>query len=138
MRDLTGLPVIVKGVLRADDAVACLDAGAAGVVVSNHGGRQLDRAIAPAVALSEVVTRSASRAPVLVDGGIVSGTDVFVALALGASATMVGRPDPLGSRRLPALAGCDASLTATANELDHAMGLAGVSAIGDFSRDLVV
>jgi putative nucleotidyltransferase with HDIG domain len=82
LRDIAGLPVLVKGVLRADDAVACIDAGAAGVVVSNHGGRQLDRAIAPAVALPEIVDALEGRAPILVDGGIVSGTDVFVALAL--------------------------------------------------------
>ena len=92
LRDIAGLPVIVKGVLRADDAVACIDAGAAGVVVSNHGGRQLDRAIASAVALPDIALALEGRAPILVDGGIVSGTDVFVALALGATATMVGRP----------------------------------------------
>jgi 4-hydroxymandelate oxidase len=137
LRDLTGLPVLVKGVLRGDDAVACLDAGAASVVVSNHGGRQLDRAIAPAVALSEVVEAVGGRAPVLVDGGIVSGTDVFVALALGASATMVGRPVVWGL----AASGADGVrrvLDGYRNELDHAMGLAGVGAIGDFTRDLVV
>ena len=63
LRDISGLPVIVKGVLRGDDAAACLDAGAAGVVVSNHGGRQLDRAIASAVALPEIVSRSRRTAP---------------------------------------------------------------------------
>ncbi len=136
LRDVAGLPVIVKGVLRADDAVACIDAGAAGVVVSNHGGRQLDRAIATAIALPEIVDAVEGRAPILVDGGIVSGTDVFVALALGASAAMVGRPILWGL----AAAGSEGVrrvLTGYRDELDHAMGLAGVTSIGDFHRDLL-
>ena len=136
LRDIAGLPVIVKGVLRADDAVACLDAGAAGVVVSNHGGRQLDRAIASAIALPEIVAAVEGRAPILVDGGIVSGTDVFVALALGASATMVGRPILWGLAAAGA-EGVRRVLTGYRDELDHAMGLAGVRSISDFGRDLV-
>lgn len=132
-----GLPVLVKGVLRAEDAVACLDAGAAGVVVSNHGGRQLDRAIASAVALPEIVAAVDGRAPILVDGGIVSGTDVFVALALGATATMVGRPILWGLAAAGAQ-GVERVLDGYRDELDHAMGLAGVASIADFSRDLVV
>jgi 4-hydroxymandelate oxidase len=137
LRDLSGLPVIVKGVLRGDDAAACLDAGAAGVVVSNHGGRQLDRAVASAVALPEIITAVGGRAPVLVDGGIVSGTDVFVALALGASAVLVGRPILWGLAAAGA-SGVKRVLDGYRDELDHAMGLAGVGAIGDFSSDLVV
>jgi 4-hydroxymandelate oxidase len=137
LREISGLPVIVKGILRGDDASACLDAGAAGVVVSNHGGRQLDRAIASAVALPEIVTAVGGRAPVLVDGGIVSGTDVFVALALGATAVLVGRPILWGLAAAGA-AGVRQVLDAYRDELDHAMGLAGVAAIRDFSSDLVV
>jgi 4-hydroxymandelate oxidase len=137
LRDVSGLPVIVKGLLRADDAASCIDAGAAGVVVSNHGGRQLDRAVASADALPEIVTAVGGRAPVLVDGGIVSGTDVFVALALGAAAVMVGRPVLWGLAAAGA-SGVRRVLDAYRDELDHAMGLAGVAAIGDFSRDLVV
>ncbi|MHB8490158.1 MAG: alpha-hydroxy acid oxidase [Candidatus Dormibacteria bacterium] len=137
LRDIAGLPVLVKGVLRADDAVACLDAGAAGVVVSNHGGRQLDRAIAAAVALPEIVDAVEGRAPILVDGGIVSGTDVFVALALGATATMVGRPI-LWGLAAAAAPGVQRVLDGYRNELEHAMGLAGVAAAADFSRDLVI
>lgn len=87
-----GLPLLVKGVLRGDDAAACVDVGAAGVVVSNHGGRQLDDAVATAEALPDVVESVGSRAPVLVDGGIRAGSDVVKALALGASAVLVGRP----------------------------------------------
>ncbi|MGA7987227.1 MAG: alpha-hydroxy acid oxidase, partial [Candidatus Dormiibacterota bacterium] len=73
LAELSGLPVLVKGVLRGDDAAACVDAGAAGIVVSNHGGRQLDRAIASAAALPEVVAAVEGRVPVLVDGGVRSG-----------------------------------------------------------------
>jgi 4-hydroxymandelate oxidase len=137
LREISGLPVLVKGVLRGDDAVACLDAGAAGVVVSNHGGRQLDRAVAAAVALPEVAAAVAGRAPVLVDGGIVSGTDVFVALALGATATMVGRPILWGLAAAGG-EGVRRVLDGYRDELDHAMGLAGVWSIADFSGDLVV
>lgn len=137
LRDIAGLPVLVKGVLRADDAVACLDAGAAGVVVSNHGGRQLDRAIATAVVLPEIVAAVDGRGPVLVDGGVVSGTDVFVALALGAAAAMVGRPILWGLAAEGA-PGVRAVLDGYRDELNHAMGLAGVTAVGDLGRDLVV
>jgi 4-hydroxymandelate oxidase len=86
------LPVLVKGVLTAEDAVLAVEHGAAGVVVSNHGGRQLDCALASADALPEVVDAVAGRGPVLVDGGIRRGVDVAIALALGADAVLVGRP----------------------------------------------
>lgn len=86
------LPLLVKGVLRGDDAAACVDAGAAGIVVSNHGGRQLDDAVSGAEALPDVVESVGSRVPVLVDGGLRAGSDVVKALALGASAVLVGRP----------------------------------------------
>ncbi|WP_199512264.1 alpha-hydroxy acid oxidase [Nucisporomicrobium flavum] len=89
---ISGLPVLVKGVLRPEDAVACVEAGAAGIVVSNHGGRQLDRAVASAYALRPVVEAVGGRVPVLVDGGIRNGADVLTALALGASAVLIGRP----------------------------------------------
>jgi 4-hydroxymandelate oxidase len=137
LREISGLPVVVKGLLRGDDAAACLDAGAAGVVVSNHGGRQLDRALASAVALPEIVKAVGGRAPVLVDGGIVSGTDVFVALALGAAAVLIGRPILWGLAAAGA-SGVQRVLDAYRDELDHAMGLAGVASIRDFSNDLVV
>ncbi|BCJ52901.1 hypothetical protein Asp14428_43760 [Actinoplanes sp. NBRC 14428] len=89
---ISGLPVLVKGVLRAEDAVAAVEAGAAGVVVSNHGGRQLDRAVASADALGAVAEAVAGRVPVLVDGGVRNGADVLTALALGARAVLIGRP----------------------------------------------
>jgi 4-hydroxymandelate oxidase len=85
-------PVLLKGVLTAEDAALAVEHGAAGVVVSNHGGRQLDCAMATADALPEVVEAVAGRASVLVDGGIRRGSDAAVALALGADAVLVGRP----------------------------------------------
>jgi 4-hydroxymandelate oxidase len=136
LRELAGVPVLVKGVLRGDDAAACMDAGAAGVVVSNHGGRQLDRAIAPADALLDVVTAVGGRGPVLVDGGLRSGTDVLVALALGATATMVGRPVLWGLAAQGA-GGVQRILDGFRAELVHAMGLAGTESIAQIGRDLV-
>jgi 4-hydroxymandelate oxidase len=91
LRDATGLPVVVKGVLRPDDARACVDAGAAAVWVSTHGGRQLDRVAGTARCLPAVVDAVGERAQVYVDGGIRSGLDVLAALALGADAVFLGR-----------------------------------------------
>jgi 4-hydroxymandelate oxidase len=92
LAEQTGLPVVVKGVLRGDDASACVDAGAAAVWVSNHGGRQLDRSTSTADALPEVARAVAGRVPVHVDGGLRSGLDVLVALGLGADLVFLGRP----------------------------------------------
>ena len=136
LRELTGLPVIVKGVLRADDAVACLDAGAAGVAVSNHGGRQLDGAISPADALPEVVAAVGDRGEVYVDGGIRRGVDVVRALALGARAVMVGRPVIWGL----ATGGADGVtrvLRGFRRELELAMALCGATTIDEVSADLI-
>lgn len=132
-----GLPVLVKGVLRGDDATACLDAGAAGVVVSNHGGRQLDRAVPTARALPEVVEAVAGRAPVLVDGGLRSGADVLVALALGADAVLLGRP-VLWALAADGAAGVRACLAAVTADLAHVMGLAGARSLDEVSPDLVL
>ena len=86
------VPVLVKGVLTGEDAALAIEHGAAGIVVSNHGGRQLDRVLATADALPEVVDAVEGRGAVLVDGGIRRGVDVAIALALGADAALVGRP----------------------------------------------
>lgn len=128
LTDLTGLPVLVKGVLGGPDAVRCLDAGAAGVVVSNHGGRQLDRAVASARALPAVVDAVGGRAPVLVDGGIRSGRDVLVALALGASAVLLGRP-VVRALAVDGAAGVAAALGAVRDDLAHSLGLLGVDGL---------
>ena len=92
LHDQAGLPVIAKGILTAEDAVLAAEHGCAAVVVSNHGGRQLDRAVASLDALPEVAEAVGERIEVLMDGGIRRGTDVAIALALGARAVLVGRP----------------------------------------------
>jgi len=91
LRTLTPLPIVVKGILTAEDAAAALEAGVDGVVVSNHGGRQLARVAATADALPEVVETIAHRLPVFVDGGVRSASDVVTAISLGASAVGIGR-----------------------------------------------
>lgn len=130
----SGLPVLVKGVLRADDARACVAAGAAGLVVSNHGGRQLDRAVTTAQALPEVA--GAVDVPVLVDGGLRDGLDVLCALALGARAVLLGRP-VLWALAADGPAGVEACLRAVTDDLAHAMTLAGATGLTDVTRDLV-
>jgi 4-hydroxymandelate oxidase len=132
----SGLPVLVKGVLRGDDALACLDAGAAGVIVSNHGGRQLDRALPTARALPEVAAAVAGRAPVLVDGGLRSGLDVLIALSLGASAVLLGRP-VLWGLAAEGADGVRACLDEVTAELAHAMGLAGATGLTELDRSLI-
>ena len=133
----TGLPVLVKGVLRGDDALACLAAGAAGLIVSNHGGRQLDRAVATARALPEVVEAVGGTAPVLVDGGVRSGLDVLAALALGADAVLVGRP-ALHALGADGAQGVTDLLTRLHGELAHAMALVGARTPAEVTADLVV
>ncbi len=92
LRAHTRLPILLKGILHPDDAQRALDAGMDGIVVSNHGGRQVDRAIAALDALPQVVAAVAGRVPVLFDSGIRRGADAFIALALGARAVLLGRP----------------------------------------------
>jgi lactate 2-monooxygenase len=92
LRARTRLPIVLKGVLAADDAARAIDAGVNAIVVSNHGGRQVDGAVASLDALPAVLDRVAGRLPVLLDGGIRRGPDAFKALALGASAVLLGRP----------------------------------------------
>ena len=137
LRSMTSLPVLVKGVLSADDAERALDAGVDGIVVSNHGGRQVDNAVAALDALVDVVDRVGDRVPVLMDSGVRSGADVFTALALGAQAVLVGRPYVYGL----ALAGADgvrAVLEHLMAELDLTMALTGCASVGEITRDLVV
>ena len=137
LKQLSGLPVLVKGVLRGDAAVQCLDAGADGVIVSNHGGRQLDRAIPSALALAEVTSAVGDRAPVLVDGGLRSGSDVLIALALGATAVLIGRP-VLWGLAADGAAGVRSVLQALTDDLQHVMALAGVSELSAIRPDMVI
>ncbi|HVM27109.1 MAG TPA: alpha-hydroxy acid oxidase [Mycobacteriales bacterium] len=136
LADASGLPVLVKGVLRGDDARACLDAGAAGVVVSNHGGRQLDRAVPSAQALPEVADAVGDDGAVLVDGGLRSGLDVLTALALGARAVLVGRP-VLWALAAGGPDGVRACLSSLTDDLARAMALAGATRLSDVTRDII-
>jgi 4-hydroxymandelate oxidase len=136
LAERSGLPVLVKGVLRGDDALACLEAGAAGVVVSNHGGRQLDTVVATADALAEVAAAVGDRGEVYVDGGIRRGTDVVKALALGARAVLVGRP-VLWGLTVGGAAGVERVLSGLAGELRLAMALCGAPDLARLTPDLV-
>ena len=137
LRDLAGdVPVVVKGVTRADDAIACLDAGASAIWVSNHGGRQLDGCIACADALPDVVDAVGGRAEVYVDGGIRRGLDVLRAIALGATAAFIGRPMIWGLTTDGA-EGVRTVIDGLTAELAHAMALAGAPSVRDITSDLV-
>ena len=137
VRQASGLPVVVKGVLRADDAAALVDAGAAAVYVSNHGGRQADRAVSTAFALPEVVDAVGDRAEVYVDGGIRAGTDALVALALGARAVLVARP-VLWALAAAGAAGVRQILHELTDDLAHTMALTGAARLDQLTPDLVV
>jgi 4-hydroxymandelate oxidase len=130
------LPLVVKGILSPQDAVAAVETGAAGIIVSNHGGRQLDGAISTADALPAIVDAVAGRVPVLVDGGIRSGADVVKALAMGAAAVLVVRPVIWGLV-VHGAPGVEAVLKELAAELEHAMALCGVRNVTDIDRSLV-
>ena len=132
----SGLPVLVKGVLRADDALECVRAGASGVVVSAHGGRQLDRVIPVPLALAEVAEAVAGSVPVLVDGGLRDGRSVLSALALGASAVMIGRP-VLWALTCGGSAGVAQLLSLLTEDLLEAMRLSGVCRPGQLDRSFV-
>jgi len=133
----TRLPVIAKGILHPDDARRALDEGAAAIGVSNHGGRQLDLTIAALDALPGIGDAVAGRAPLLFDSGIRRGTDILVALALGARAVMVGRP-LLWALAWGGEAGVGLAFDLLLAELDQALALAGVPRATDVSRELLV
>jgi 4-hydroxymandelate oxidase len=136
LREQTSLPVVLKGVLTAEDARLAVDHGAGGIIVSNHGGRQLDGAVTGLDALPEVVAAVDGRCPVLVDGGVRTGVDILKALALGADAVLVGRPVLWGL----AHAGADGArsvLDLLIAELEDAMALSGRPRLADIDPTLV-
>ncbi len=135
--EVSGLPVVVKGVLRGDDAVRCLQAGAAAVWVSAHGGRQADPVVPSAHALPEVVAAVGDEVEVYVDGGIRAGSDVLTALALGATAVFVGRPVIWGLA-VGGAAGVTRVLGGLAEELAHTMALCGIDDVSSVPRDTVI
>ncbi len=136
VRSASGLPVLVKGVLTGEDAGAALLAGADGIVVSNHGARQLDGCVPTAVALPEVVAVVQGRVPVLVDGGIRDGGDVVRALALGADAVLVGRPYGWGLAT-GGQEGVAGVIAAFDDDLRRVMALTGCRTLADVGPDRV-
>lgn len=134
LRRKTRLPILLKGLLHPDDAGAAVDAGVDGIVVSNHGGRQVDGSVAALDALPDVVEAVAGRIPVLFDSGVRSGADVFKALALGAAAVCVGRPYVCGLA-LAGSVGAAAVMRHLSAELDLIMGLAGCTTTADVTAD---
>jgi L-lactate dehydrogenase (cytochrome) len=136
LRSKTRLPILLKGVLHPDDARRALDEGVDGVVVSTHGGRQVDRSIAALDALPEVVGAVAGRAPVLLDSGVRTGADAFVAVALGATAVLLGRPFAWGL----ALGGEDGVRQVVSDvlaEFDLTLGLTGHTSVDQLSPDVL-
>lgn len=133
IRSWTSLPIILKGILTAEDARLAVEHGVAGIVVSNHGARQLDRTIAPADALEEVVGAVAGRTEVWVDGGVRRGLDVVTAVALGARGVLVGRP-MLWALAAGGQAGVERALAILRTETVIALALLGAPTPADLTR----
>jgi isopentenyl diphosphate isomerase/L-lactate dehydrogenase-like FMN-dependent dehydrogenase len=136
LREQTRLPVVLKGVLHPDDARAAVDAGVDGIVVSNHGGRQVDGAVAALDALPEVAAAVDGALPVLLDSGVRTGADVIKAVALGAAAVLYGRPYVYGLG-LGGQAGVEHVLRCLLAELDVTMALSGHRRFADLSPDVL-
>lgn len=130
------IPLVLKGILHPEDAELAVQAGAAAIVVSNHGGRNLDTLPATIEALPRVAERVGGRIPILVDGGIRRGTDVLKALALGATAVMIGRPYVYGLA-VAGAAGAAAVIEILRRELEQAMALTGRSSIASIDASVV-
>jgi 4-hydroxymandelate oxidase len=137
LRSIAPMPVIVKGVLAPADAVLAIENGAAAIIVSNHGGRQLDSVPAGITMLPSVVDAVSGRCEVYVDGGARRGTDVIKAIALGARAVLIGRPI-LWGLTLDGADGVRAVLQKIREEIDLSMALAGCATIGDVTSELIL
>ncbi|KDO78203.1 hypothetical protein CISIN_1g015722mg [Citrus sinensis] len=137
LQTITSLPILVKGVLTAEDASLAIQYGAAGIIVSNHGARQLDYVPATVMALEEVVQAAKGRVPVFLDGGVRRGTDVFKALALGASGVFVGRPVPF-SLAVDGEAGVRKVLQMLRDEFELTMALSGCRSLKEITRNHIV
>jgi isopentenyl diphosphate isomerase/L-lactate dehydrogenase-like FMN-dependent dehydrogenase len=133
LRSLTSLPLVLKGILTAEDALLAVEAGFEAIVVSNHGGRQLDGVAASLDALPEVVETVGERAEVLMDGGIRRGTDVIKALALGAKTVLAGRA-PLYGLAVDGAAGVERVLTLLRAEIELALALCGCTSPAEVTR----
>jgi L-lactate dehydrogenase (cytochrome)/(S)-mandelate dehydrogenase len=137
MRKLWKGPFLLKGVLHPGEARLAVERGVDGLIVSNHGGRQLDGAAASLDALPAVVEAVGGKIPVLMDGGVRRGSDVIKALALGAAACLVARPQLFGLA-VAGEAGVAHMLEIFRREIDRALGLCGISRIADIDRDLLL
>ncbi|MBO0830291.1 MAG: alpha-hydroxy-acid oxidizing protein, partial [Streptosporangiales bacterium] len=137
LRGLTSLPIVLKGILHADDARRAVDAGMDGVVVSNHGGRQVDGAVGSLAALPGVVDAVAGAVPVFLDSGVRTGADVVKALALGATAVLLGRPY-VYALALGGAAGVRQFLADLAADVDLTMGLAGYRSVDEIDAAALV
>jgi 4-hydroxymandelate oxidase len=135
-RSITKLPIVIKGILTSEDAKLAVKHGAAGIIVSNHGGRQLDSVQSGISALPEVVEAVDGKCEVLMDGGVRRGTDVLKALALGARAVLIGRPYVWGLA-IGGEEGVSAVLETLRRELSNAMALSGRPTIASIDRTLV-
>jgi len=136
LASLSPLPIVLKGILRGDDAEIALDHGIKGIIVSNHGGRQLDSAISSIQALPDVVDHVAGRCEVLMDGGIRRGTDIVKALARGARAVLIGRPLVWGLA-WDGAAGIETVLRILRDEFDTALALCGATSVKDLPSGLI-
>jgi lactate 2-monooxygenase len=136
LREQTTLPIVLKGIMHADDARLAVDAGVDGLIVSNHGGRQVDGALGALDALP-AVRDAVGELPLLFDSGIRTGADIFKALALGADAVCVGRPYVWGLA-LGGQAGVEHVLRCLLAELDLTMALSGVTSLAQLTRDTLV
>jgi 4-hydroxymandelate oxidase len=134
---LAGLPVLVKGIVHPEDALRAMAHGAQAILVSNHGGRQLDGIVAGLDALPAVVDAVQGRVPVLVDGGVRRGTDILIALALGAQAVLIGRPVHWGLAA-GGEAGVRQVLALLQAEMERDLLLCGLSSPAEVTRDLIV
>ncbi|KAL2534196.1 Peroxisomal (S)-2-hydroxy-acid oxidase GLO4 [Abeliophyllum distichum] len=137
LKSITSLPILIKGILTCEDAIKAVEVGVAGIVVSNHGARQLDYSPATITVLEEVILAVQGRIPVLFDGGVRRGTDIFKALALGAQAVMIGRPVVYG---LAAKGedGVRQVLSMLKDELELTMALSGCCSVKDITRRYVM
>ncbi|KAG0468746.1 hypothetical protein HPP92_018074 [Vanilla planifolia] len=137
LQTITSLPILVKGVLTEEDARLAIQSGAAGIIVSNHGARQLDYVPATITALEDIAKAVKGQIPVYLDGGIRRGTDIFKALALGASGVFVGRP-VLFSLAVDGEAGVRKMLQMLQDEFELAMALNGCTSVKEITRNHVV
>lgn len=133
IRDMVKIPVVLKGILHPDDAELAIQAGAAAIVVSNHGGRNLDTCVATIDALPGITQRVGKRIPVLLDGGVRRGTDVLKAIALGADAVLIGRPYVHGLA-VNGADGVSAVIAILRRELEMAMALMGRASLAALDR----